>query len=179
MMRPRQRKRRLAATEDISPEDQEYVDEQQFRAAMDEVALETDASWSDLPLEKLRRAGEIGWDIDPDGPTGPEKFDNVYYKVVPQPFATMIAIQILNQTKISSNLSAPQDSYSSCPYRMAASPQGHLVVGLGHLDGVAHRIDILQTMQIQNSPNGSAGPNMSNVHHTSGSFQSEASCLHS
>ena len=47
---------------------------------MEEVALSVDDCWADMPLERLRRAGEIGWDIDPDGPTGPEKFDNVYNK---------------------------------------------------------------------------------------------------
>lgn len=48
---------------------------------MEEAALRIDDCWADMPLDRLRRAGEIGWDIDPDGPTGPEKFDNVYNKV--------------------------------------------------------------------------------------------------
>lgn len=74
-------KSRLSASEKLSPEDQAYVDELEHRKKMDDLAFRVDVNWSDMPLEKLRRAGEIGWDIDPDGPTGPEKFDNVYNKV--------------------------------------------------------------------------------------------------
>lgn len=40
-----------------------------------------DALWESLPIDQLRRPGEIGWDIDPDGPTGAEKFDNLWGKV--------------------------------------------------------------------------------------------------
>ena len=65
----------------MTPEDLQHLEELAHREAMEEVALRVDDCWADMPLERLRRAGEIGWDIDPDGPTGPEKFDNVYGKV--------------------------------------------------------------------------------------------------
>lgn len=71
----------LRAYEDLNPEDKAVIDDITHREVMEEIALKVDVNWSDMPLEKLRRAGEIGWDIDPDGPTGPEKFDNVYNKV--------------------------------------------------------------------------------------------------
>ena len=68
----------IAAAEKATP-----VEEVTDRDIMEEVASRVDDCWADMPLARLRRAGEIGWDIDPDGPTGPEKFDNVYNKVRP------------------------------------------------------------------------------------------------
>lgn len=72
---------RRAAQEQIFPEDLEYIEDLQQQAETDAIAAMVDEAWSELPLGKLRREGEIGWSIDTDGPTGPEKLDNVYHKV--------------------------------------------------------------------------------------------------
>lgn len=52
-----------------------------YRAFLEYLAGGVDSEFGDLPLEHLRREGELGWGFDTEGPLGPEKVDNVYHKV--------------------------------------------------------------------------------------------------
>ena len=56
-------------------------EEDAYREFLENLAADMEAEFADLPLDHLRREGELGWGFDPAGPIGPEKVDNVYNKV--------------------------------------------------------------------------------------------------
>lgn len=76
------------------PGKQRVVDPDDFEDYADAV----DELWSVLPLDILRRPGEAAWDVDPLGPVGAERFDNVYGKV--SSFAYHILMMLKRQSKL-------------------------------------------------------------------------------
>ena len=58
-----------------------------------------DTLWDMLPLEQLRRDGEVGWDADPNGPIGAERFDNVYNKVIKSLHISVEPLALANLTE--------------------------------------------------------------------------------